>query len=135
MLGTAAGLVHFRTANSVIVEDDEEDILSRNPTLLSLGIDVDRQMEQLASGGALNGGDGDGIHGDPATGHVVEDKTTDFVNHLLSKAGERGFPEALMMPLRRIVLDYKVVWRWYLGDDESPRVARDTERGKLADAL
>ncbi|KAE8975986.1 hypothetical protein PR002_g25440 [Phytophthora rubi] len=105
MLGTAAGLVHLR------------------------------KMEQFASEGALNGDDGDDVRGDPAICHVVEDKTTEFVNNLLSKAGESGFSEALMMPLRRIVLDYKVVWRSCLGDDEPARVARGTEGWKLAGAL
>ncbi|KAG6622862.1 uncharacterized protein IUM83_09213 [Phytophthora cinnamomi] len=123
MLGTAAGPVHLRKVHCVIVEDDEEEFLLGNPTLLSLGIDVDRQMEQLASGGALNGDDGDDIRGDPDIGHDVEDETTEFVNDLIRKAGESGFPEDLMAPLRRIVMDYKDVWRSRLGDDEPARVA------------
>ncbi|GMF63020.1 unnamed protein product [Phytophthora fragariaefolia] len=80
-------------------------------------------MELLASRGALNGDDGDDFRGDLEIGHDVEDETTEFVNNLLSKAGESGFPEALMIPLRRIVMDCRDVWRSRLGDNEPARVA------------
>ncbi|EGZ26377.1 hypothetical protein PHYSODRAFT_482594, partial [Phytophthora sojae] len=119
VLSTAAGPVHLRRVHCVILDDDEE---LGNPALVSLGIDVDRQMEQLASGGGLDGDDGDDIRGDPEIGRDSDAEMTEFVNGLLNTAGANGFPEEEMPALRRIVLDYKDMWRSRLGADEPARV-------------
>ncbi|KAE9276415.1 hypothetical protein PR003_g29070 [Phytophthora rubi] len=52
MMGTAAGPVNVAKVCCIIVDDDEDEFLLGNPTLVALGIDVGHQMEQLPMSGS-----------------------------------------------------------------------------------
>lgn len=124
MLDTAAGPVHLRNLDCVVVDDDEEEFLLGNPTLMSLGIDVDRQIEQLAVGHVegVHDGDADDLPEDPELGRDDRSDVDALMDNILIEASDNGFSQSLMPTLRRVVADYRDLWRIRLGTDEPARV-------------
>lgn len=124
MLGTAAGPVHMRNVDCVVVDDEDDEFLLGNPALISLGINVNRQMELLAAGNADDlPDDGDDIlDEDPEVGHDDDDEVNSLIDQIIHEADENGFSQSLMPSLRRVVADYRDLWRLRLGADEPARV-------------
>ncbi|ETK88369.1 hypothetical protein L915_07367 [Phytophthora nicotianae] len=115
---TAVGPVEPMNMVDVLVVDvDDDEFIIGNDLLTALGIDVDRQLEQLA-----NRGDdemaGDPIHleADDMPVHVGKPPSDDSgvifaaVERLISCAVECGFPVNRVEQLRKIVHAYDV-WR------------------------
>ncbi|KAF1332443.1 hypothetical protein FI667_g3535, partial [Globisporangium splendens] len=67
-ISTAAGQVHIRNVNCLILEGDEEEFLLGNDTLKSMDIDVGQMIEQLA-GTSVDGDTGDNIPPEDGIGH------------------------------------------------------------------
>jgi hypothetical protein len=124
---TAAGPVQPAEAVPCLIvdEDDDEFIIGRD-LLATLGIDVDRQLEQLASHREdETSGDPFDLETDepPANlGHVASDEEVRAaVETLIDRAVEHGFPLDKVDKLRVIVHMYDV-WRLELRDHPPARV-------------
>ncbi|KAE9085389.1 hypothetical protein PF006_g26266 [Phytophthora fragariae] len=88
MMGTAAGPVNVVNVRCIIVDDDEEEFLLGNPTLVALGIDEGRQMEQLAmSSSGVYSEENDGLPDDPETGQDDEAEVQELLDQLVANAG------------------------------------------------
>ncbi|KAE8881629.1 hypothetical protein PF003_g34369 [Phytophthora fragariae] len=123
MMGTAAGPVNVVNVRCIIVDDDEEEFLLGNPTLVALGIDEGRQMEQLAmSSSGVYSEENDGLPDDPETGQDDEAEVQELLDQLVANAGDNGFSQEHMATLRRVVSDYRDVWSIRVGAGEPARV-------------
>ncbi|GMF25521.1 unnamed protein product [Phytophthora fragariaefolia] len=123
LMGTAAGPVNVANVRCIIVDDDEEEFLLGNPTLVALGIDVGRQMERLAmSGSGVYSEENDGLPDDPETGQDDEADVQELLDRLVANAGDNGFSPEHMPTLRRVVSDYRDVWSIRVRAGEPTRV-------------
>ncbi|KAE9184523.1 hypothetical protein PF005_g21644 [Phytophthora fragariae] len=104
--------------------DDDEFIIGRD-LLATLGIDVDRQLEQLATHrDDKTSGDPFSQEADepPAERHAAtDDEVLAAVVVLIERALQHGFPPEKVDKLRLIVFAYDV-WRLELRDDPPARV-------------
>lgn len=129
MLHTAAGPVEPMGTTEVLVADiDDGEFIVGNDLLTSLGIDVERQLEQLAARGE------DETSGDPiqleadelpvrVDGSTPSDDSDIFaaVERLIDRAISNGFPLEYVEKLRTIVHAYDV-WRLELRGDPPANV-------------
>ncbi|KAG6613076.1 uncharacterized protein IUM83_11928 [Phytophthora cinnamomi] len=123
MMGTAAGPVNVANVRCIIVDDDEEEFLLGNPTLVALSIDVGRQMEQLAmSSSGVYSEENDSLPDDPETGQDDEAEVQELLDQLVANAGDNGFSPEHMSTLRRVVSDYRDVRSIRVGAGEPARV-------------
>ncbi|KAE9147319.1 hypothetical protein PF005_g33619 [Phytophthora fragariae] len=104
--------------------DDDEFIIGRD-LLATLGIDVDRQLEQLATHrDDETSGDPFSLEADepPAERQAAtDDEVRAAVEVLIERALQHGFPPDKVDKLRLIVFAYDV-WRLELRDDPPARV-------------
>ncbi|OWZ01552.1 hypothetical protein PHMEG_00027032 [Phytophthora megakarya] len=118
-LNTAAGPVALQGAvECLIIEGEEPEFILGQDVLLSLGIDVDRQLEQLATHND-NGEDGEGELKDdlPDLAPTSSNKALQTgLDRLVTVALANGFPPRLERDLRAIVLKHDI-WRLELGKD------------------
>ncbi|OWZ00784.1 hypothetical protein PHMEG_00027953 [Phytophthora megakarya] len=124
---TAAGAVEpAEPVKCLIVEANDNEFMIGKDLLGILGIDVDRQLELLASRG------GDETSGDPfdleadelpvnSTSPATDEQVRAAVETLIERALEHGFPADKVEKLRLIVYAYDV-WRLELRDDPPARV-------------
>ena len=122
---TAAGEVEtYRPFEVVVIEDDEDDFLITKEVLLSLGIDVDKQLEDIAR--YLTRKDDDtpedtfekGKYPDVLTNTENQSSVGDVdlvalkaaFETMVDKAMENGFPEQYREELRAVVWEFDI-WR------------------------
>ncbi|KAE8993252.1 hypothetical protein PF011_g17208 [Phytophthora fragariae] len=123
MMGTAAGPVNVAKVCCIIVDDDEDEFLLGNPTLVALGIDVGHQMEQLPmSGSGVYSEENDGLPDDPETGQEDEAEVKELIDQLVANADDNGFSPEHMSTLRRVVRGYRDVWSIHVGAGEPARI-------------
>ncbi|OWZ00584.1 LOW QUALITY PROTEIN: hypothetical protein PHMEG_00028190 [Phytophthora megakarya] len=118
-LNTAAGPVALQGAvECLIIEGEEPEFILGQDVLLSLGIDVDRQLEQLVTRND-NGEDGEGELKDDLP-DLAPTSTNEALqtglDRLVTVALANGFPPRLERDLRAIVLKHDI-WRLELGKD------------------
>uniref|UniRef100_H3H596 Uncharacterized protein n=1 Tax=Phytophthora ramorum TaxID=164328 RepID=H3H596_PHYRM len=127
LIHTAAGPVEPMNAVDVLIVDvDDDEFIIGNDLLMTLGIDVDRQLEQLAD----RGDDetcGDPIEleaDDPPVSTATQPSDDDIftaVECLIARAVENGFPADKVEQLRTIAHAYDV-WRLELRADPPAKV-------------
>ncbi|KAE9220196.1 hypothetical protein PF005_g7566 [Phytophthora fragariae] len=126
LIDTAAGPVEPAEAVPCLVVDidDDEYIIGRD-LLATLGIDVDRQLEQLATHrDDETSGDPFNLEADkpPTERHAAsDDEVRAAVEVLIERVLQHGFPPEKVHKLRLIVFAYDV-WRLELRDDPPARV-------------
>ncbi|KAE8881580.1 hypothetical protein PF003_g34166 [Phytophthora fragariae] len=126
LIHTAAGPVEPAEAVPCLVVDmdDDEFIIGRD-LLATLGIDVDRQLEQLATHrDDETSGDPFSLEADepPAERQAAtDDEVRAAVEVLIERTLQHGFPPDKVDKLRLIVFAYDV-WRLELRDDPPARV-------------
>eukprot|EP00644_Phytophthora_capsici_P004867 jgi/Phyca11/97306/e_gw1.1.516.1 len=121
MIHTAAGPVQLADAILCMIDTEDDEFIVGHDVLGALGIDVDRQLEQLAS---LHDGEGSGdpfeLEADEPpvimAQSVMDEGVRAAVETLIDKALENGFPPGKVDKLRVIVHMYDV-WRLVLRDD------------------
>eukprot|EP00644_Phytophthora_capsici_P000758 jgi/Phyca11/108911/e_gw1.16.777.1 len=121
-LHTASGPAELaEPVNCLIIEQIDDEFIVGNDVLLSLGINVDRQLEQLA-GGKLRD-DEDPIVSDDELrpGHANDFDIQEGLENLFSAALDNGFPVEYMEELRRIAKKHDI-WRLVPCDDPPAKV-------------
>ncbi|KAE8990045.1 hypothetical protein PF011_g18516 [Phytophthora fragariae] len=123
-LNTAAGPVRYQDPKRcLVVESDDDELFVGRVLLAELGIDVDRELEQLAARN-LNDDDefGDPI-GIPMREDTFDEDVAIVINGMVVDCVERGIvsPGAEEDLLRNILTSLKG-WRLALGDDPPARV-------------
>ncbi|KAE9207369.1 hypothetical protein PF005_g12643 [Phytophthora fragariae] len=123
-LNTAAGPVRCQDPKRCLVaESDDEELIVGRVLLAELGIDVDRELEQLAARN-LNDDDefGDSI-GIPMREDTLDEDVAIVINGMVVDCVERGIvsPGTEEDRLRNILASFKG-WRLALGDDPPARV-------------
>ncbi|KAJ0392214.1 hypothetical protein P43SY_008832 [Pythium insidiosum] len=113
---TAAGPVNLRRVTCLILESESDEFLLGDNELKSLGIDVDRQLEQLAAK-VDHDQRHDDIPDDDIVGISTDDDVTAHVSKILDAAAEQGFPIELRQVLSDIVHEAMDLWRTKLGAD------------------
>ncbi|GMF51975.1 unnamed protein product [Phytophthora fragariaefolia] len=130
VLQTAVGTVHLREVKCLIMEGSETDFLLGNDTLVSLGIDVNHQLEQLAGGDIPEDSDpfeaNDRSDVDLSAAEV-HGKLVDMV----VAAGDNGFDPAYLAFLHDTVTEYEDIFRIDIGAD--PPAEIEPLRIKLVD--
>ena len=119
-LETAAGPVRCQDRKRfVIVESDEEELIIGKEMLSELGINVDQQLEMLAS---QSREDEDPWNDDPpVVGNHVPDDVKIALEELIGQARSNGFPQELEDRLRALVVKHDI-WRLTLGNDPPANV-------------
>lgn len=122
LLNTAAGPVTpSQPFECLVIDSGQDEFIVGQDILLALGIDVDQQLEQLATRVQADG---------EATSEVDEDEEAKVsqcgtiegaIGALIADALANGFPRDREEQLRLIVTKYDV-WRLRLGDDPPARV-------------
>ncbi|KAE9160861.1 hypothetical protein PF005_g31474, partial [Phytophthora fragariae] len=116
-LHTAAGPVEpADPVTCLIIEEDEDEFIVGNDVLLSLGIDVSRQLEQLAGNRLEQDDDPFDVEDDAWSGLGDDDEIRAGVERLIEAALENDFPVEFVDELRRIALKHDI-WRLVLRDD------------------
>ncbi|OWZ00649.1 hypothetical protein PHMEG_00028115 [Phytophthora megakarya] len=121
-LHTAVGPVEpAQPVTCLIIDHDDDEFIVGNDVLVSLGIDVDRQLEQLA-------GKNRNLEADPfeseeefRPGHLNDEAIRDGIEKLLTSALKNGFPTESLDELRRITTKHDI-WRVVLCDDPPAKV-------------
>ncbi|OWY98480.1 hypothetical protein PHMEG_00030748 [Phytophthora megakarya] len=119
---TAAGPVCFTTpVRCLVIEEEEKEFIIGKDVLETLGIDVDRQLEQLAV-------NSDAVDDDPfefedefTIGVECDADVRAAVEEMLDKAIEKGFPDDRRDELRTVVFLFDI-WRLKLGNDPPAKV-------------
>jgi len=104
----------------LIVEEDEDEFIVGNDVLLSLGIDVSRQLKQLA-GGHSEQEDGPFETEDDSSSGLDEAEIRAGIELLIEAAQENGFPLEFVNELRRIASNHDI-WRLVLRDDPPAKI-------------
>ncbi|OWZ13400.1 hypothetical protein PHMEG_00013278 [Phytophthora megakarya] len=121
-LHTAAGPVEpADLVTCLIIEEDEDEFIVGNDVLLSLGIDVSRQLEQLAGNSQEQDDDPFNVEDDARSGLDDDDEIRAGVELLIEAALENEFPAEFVDELRRIVFKHDI-WRLVLRDDPPAKV-------------
>ena len=119
-LKTAAGPVELpEPVEVLILEEDQDELLIGQDVLLALGIDVDRQLEQLSR---PDEDDGDDPFETPELDMELNfNEIKEAVESMIARAIEAGFPRKYEERLRTICLMYDI-WRVRLGPDPPAKV-------------
>ncbi|KAE9009233.1 hypothetical protein PR001_g16486 [Phytophthora rubi] len=117
-LVTAAGIVNVRGACCLVLPGT---FLLGDETLRALGIDVTRQIEQLATPTIADDG-ADDEFAEPEYGPTEDDVIDEGVRHLLDEARENGVGEEHLAEMRVLLELYRDLWRVNVGPDPAARV-------------
>ncbi|GMF39814.1 unnamed protein product [Phytophthora fragariaefolia] len=125
LIHTAAGPVEPVSVVDVLIADvDYNEFIVGNDLLLSLGIDVDRQLEMLADRGSdETSGDNIELEADEPPVAATSSSDDDIfaaVERLLDRSVENGFPVDRLETLRTIAHAFDV-WHLELRDDPPAR--------------
>ncbi|GMF65874.1 unnamed protein product [Phytophthora lilii] len=125
-LTTAAGPLHLPRVPVIVLEGPEDEFLLGRVTLKEIGIDIDRLLEQLASGGndgGISAAEEDDLPPDEELGFDAEDAdVAAAMENLVDKAVSNGFDEAHVEGLRRLVREFPDVFRLHIGSDPAADV-------------
>eukprot|EP00644_Phytophthora_capsici_P000507 jgi/Phyca11/100340/e_gw1.4.303.1 len=122
-LNTAAGPVRCQEPKRcLIVESDEDEMLVGKTLLSELGIDIEQQLEYLASRGADDDDSFDEPDGMPPCKSSVGDVVTNVVDALVQDAIDRGTIDDYITSRPYDVVRKYGGWRLELGDDPPARV-------------
>ncbi|KAE9000966.1 hypothetical protein PR001_g18645 [Phytophthora rubi] len=128
LIHTAVGPVEpMGLVDVLIVDVDDDEFIVGNDLLVTLGIDVDRQLEQLAGHGDDDtSGDPIELEADDMPLNLNEPQSSDedifaAVERLINRAVENGFPLDRVEQLRTIAHAYDV-WRLELRSDPPANV-------------
>uniref|UniRef100_H3H8H0 Reverse transcriptase n=1 Tax=Phytophthora ramorum TaxID=164328 RepID=H3H8H0_PHYRM len=113
-LVTAAGPVHMRDVECLVLDSDVEELLLGNDAMKSLGIDVERMIEQLAGASLLEEKDEFPVGDELIPANSGEDGVLD---QLVDEALANGMPGEHVDRLRSLVHEHGDVFRERLGDD------------------
>ncbi|GMF23876.1 unnamed protein product [Phytophthora fragariaefolia] len=129
VLQTAVGTVHLREVKCLIMEGSETDFLLGNDTLVSLGIDANQQLEQLAGGDIPE--DSDPFEADDRSD--VDLSAAEVHGKLVEVgvAADNGFDPAYIAFLHDTVMEYEDIFRIDIGAD--PPAEIEPLRIKLVD--
>lgn len=116
-LKTAAGMVRVASVACLVMGGGEMEFLLGDETLKSLGIDVHRQLEQLAGGDVVTDDDPFEPMTLPADTDVVARLDT-----MLAAVLHGGFEPTLYEELRRLVFEYQDIFAIDVGDDPPANV-------------
>ncbi|KAE9124086.1 hypothetical protein PF005_g6118 [Phytophthora fragariae] len=120
-LHTAAGPVKpAESVTCLVIEEEEDEFIVGNDVLLSLGIEVSRQLEQLAGGYSELDDDPFETEDDAHSG-LDEEEIRAGIELLIEAAQENGFPTELVDELRRIASKHNI-WRLLLRDDPPAKI-------------
>lgn len=121
-LDTAAGTVNVvEPVDCLVVEEDDDEFILGKYVLSDLGIDVDRQLEQLAENKETVDDDPIGRDDDEPVGFDVDDDLAAAIMKLIDAAIENGFPAEYRDKLEAIVKEFDI-WRLRLGNDSPAKV-------------
>ncbi|GMF12467.1 unnamed protein product [Phytophthora lilii] len=113
---TAAGPVRLRKLSCVVLDGDTDEFLVGDTALKSLGINVDKLLEQLAAKVEPEH-DEDDIAEDDILGMTSPDEITECIDSMLTNAVDAGFPKEQVAALSDIVKQEVNLWRTKLGAD------------------
>uniref|UniRef100_H3H7X8 RNA-directed DNA polymerase n=1 Tax=Phytophthora ramorum TaxID=164328 RepID=H3H7X8_PHYRM len=113
-LVTAAGPVHMRDVVCLVLDSDMEELLLGNDVMKSLGIDVERMIEQLTGASLLEEKDEFPVGDELIPANSGEDGVLD---QLVDEALANGMPGEHVDRLRSLVHEHGDVFRERLGDD------------------
>ncbi|DBA00791.1 TPA: hypothetical protein N0F65_004696 [Lagenidium giganteum] len=116
-LVTMAGVVRVPGVPCLVWDAVDEELLLGSDVMCSLGIDVLRMIEQLASSPMLDEEADEFPVGDL---QPTEAKPTTTDDDMVNRAADSGFPSSYLEELRATVMDYRDVWRTHLHADLSP---------------
>ncbi|ETI41192.1 hypothetical protein F443_13552, partial [Phytophthora nicotianae P1569] len=124
LLNTAAGPVALhKPVECLVIEDDEPEFILGQDLLKALGIDIDRQLEQLVIRDTDE--EEDLVDLDEMLPGAGPDPTGSDLHNAIEKlirtALDHGFPHLLAPRLRAIVLKHDI-WRLELGNDPPAKV-------------
>jgi len=125
LINTAAGVVAIREpVECLIINDHEDEFIVGADLLRSLGIDIERQLEQLAE--RVDSDDDDACESDDDVQSAdqvnsITGETSEALELLVQDALDNGFPESHSDRLRTLIGKYDV-WRLDLGADPPARV-------------
>ena len=121
LIHTAAGPVSpSQPFDCLLLSVDEDEFILGQDILTGLGIDVNRQLEQLA--GSPTEDDDDIDQGLPdVQGSTDKDQIKDVIDQMIERAVDQGFPVDQVDRLKTIVSQYDI-WRLTLGPDPPARV-------------
>ncbi|KAE8989439.1 hypothetical protein PR002_g21447 [Phytophthora rubi] len=120
-LMTAAGPVNILKPVPCLILDNEDDgFLLGDDVLKALGIDIERQLELLATPSGDDGDDDEEVPEVSAGDHDAE-AIRQAVEAMIQRALDEGFPVNKVERLRTIVYAHDV-WRLVLGDDPPANV-------------
>lgn len=106
-LQTAAGIVQLREVECRVMEGAEPEFLLGNKMLVSLGIDVNRQLEQLAA--PLIEGNYDPFEPEHEP-EMTPDNVRGRLDELVFEARDNGFEPSLLGQLKALVHDFADVF-------------------------
>ncbi|KAG3169912.1 hypothetical protein PI126_g2564 [Phytophthora idaei] len=109
-LTTMAGLVSLRAVPCLIVPGDGDEFLLGHDVLKGLGIDVDKQLAQLAGQPLLDSEIDEFPVGDAITEPQAAHASTQSTIQLLERAIANGLPAEHLGTLREILEAYPEVW-------------------------
>ncbi|KAE9000093.1 hypothetical protein PR002_g18276 [Phytophthora rubi] len=120
-LMTAAGPVNIlKPVPCLILDNEDDEFLLGDDVLKALGIDIERQLELLATPSGDDGDDDEEVPEVSAGDHDSE-AIRQAVEAMIQRALDEGFPVNKVERLRTIVYAHDV-WRLVLGDDPPANV-------------
>eukprot|EP00644_Phytophthora_capsici_P018625 jgi/Phyca11/131788/e_gw1.113.50.1 len=134
LVRTTAGAVMLRRLECLVLDTEKPGFLLRHRTMQSLGIDVKRQMEQLAGGDRITelDGDGDLPAGTRINFNVKLSEMHENLERMLSEAESEGNDTVWAAKLRALVMRFENVWRVSVGPD--PPANAEPTRVELGEA-
>ncbi|KAG6572754.1 uncharacterized protein IUM83_18670 [Phytophthora cinnamomi] len=118
-LQTVAGPVHLAEVVCIVLEGPEEAFILGNDMLVSLGIDVNAQLSQLAGGRV----DEDQDPFEPVEPRAVSPcDVRNLLEAMVTAAGDNGFPPDYLPVLLDLVMEFEDVFRIELGNDPPANV-------------
>ncbi|POM69893.1 Hypothetical protein PHPALM_13794 [Phytophthora palmivora] len=119
---TAAGPVCLTMpVKCLIIDEDEDEFIIGKDVLTMLGIDVDRQLEQLVTNGNINDEDLTGCDDDFEIGVECDADVKVAIEELIGLAISNGFPPERSNELRTVAFMFDI-WRLKLGGDPPAKV-------------
>eukprot|EP00644_Phytophthora_capsici_P002637 jgi/Phyca11/105797/e_gw1.11.650.1 len=121
-INTAAGPVCLtKPVRCLVIDEDEEEFILGKDVLTTLGIDVDRQLEQLVGSDVAGDEDPVDCSDDYEIGVECDNEVRVAVDKLVEKAIDNGFPRERRDDLLKIAVMFDI-WRLKLGGDPPAKV-------------
>ncbi|OWZ03681.1 LOW QUALITY PROTEIN: hypothetical protein PHMEG_00024543 [Phytophthora megakarya] len=119
---TAAGPVCLTTpVKCLVIEEEESEFIIGKDVLGTLGIDVERQLEQLVENGSADDDDPTNCDDDIEFGVECDTDVRIAVEEMIDHAVENGFPSDRREELKTIACRFDI-WRLNLGGDPPAKV-------------